>query len=312
MSFQPSLAVLMAAVAEEQSFTRAAARLGVPQPKVSLGIRRLETQLGFPVFIRTTRHVTLTADGARLLPYVQEIARACESAQNFVQSLEMRHQGTLRVGSLDASLSIGVRTELIKGFIDRYPRVELVLEVGATPELIAQVESGELDAVLTFGVPGRWIADMEIIPLQRSTAVLCIPVESPLARYDEVPVAALAGSELMLSPGRICPEVVIQLRAQLEGMSVRVRNAPEANRDTILHMARARRMMIFMWQTHPEAVLTAPGDMVLRPVEGDPFFHDFSLIRRRNHHGVLLRKFCDLARQVSEREAVPELMRPKA
>lgn len=64
------------AVAEDLHFTRAAARLYVAQQALSRDIRRLERELGAELFVRTTRQVTLTADGERLVPYAVGVLEA--------------------------------------------------------------------------------------------------------------------------------------------------------------------------------------------------------------------------------------------
>src|SRR5690348_521703 len=72
----PRLLRAFLAVAEELHFTRAAARLYVAQQALSRDVRRLERELGAELFVRTTRQVTLTADGARLLPHARRVLAA--------------------------------------------------------------------------------------------------------------------------------------------------------------------------------------------------------------------------------------------
>lgn len=72
----PRLLRAFVAVAGELHFTRAAARLYVAQQALSRDIRRLERELGAELFVRTTRQVTLTADGERLLPYARRVLAA--------------------------------------------------------------------------------------------------------------------------------------------------------------------------------------------------------------------------------------------
>jgi DNA-binding transcriptional LysR family regulator len=72
----PRLLRAFAAVADDLHFTRAAARLYLAQQALSRDIRRLERELGTDLFVRTTRQVTLTADGERLLPYALRVLAA--------------------------------------------------------------------------------------------------------------------------------------------------------------------------------------------------------------------------------------------
>src|SRR5438132_2745245 len=67
---------ILLALAEEKNFTRAAARVGIPQPAMSTQLRRIERALGMRLFSRTTRSVTLTEEGERLLPHLVAVNRS--------------------------------------------------------------------------------------------------------------------------------------------------------------------------------------------------------------------------------------------
>src|SRR5215207_8452308 len=75
------------AVAEEASFTRAAARVSVAQPGVSAQIRQLERELSQPLFDRSGRTVTLTEAGATVLPYARAALDAVDGARRVVDEL---------------------------------------------------------------------------------------------------------------------------------------------------------------------------------------------------------------------------------
>src|SRR5208282_1841258 len=86
------------AVAEERHFTRAAARLGIKQPPLSLQIRRLEQEIGAPLFHRLTRGVELTESGALLLEDARRILDQVERTLAGVQSRARGETGHIRVG----------------------------------------------------------------------------------------------------------------------------------------------------------------------------------------------------------------------
>src|SRR5436190_9442869 len=86
------------AVAEEEHFTRAAAKLHVTQPTLSHQIRELEGQLNLPLFDRAGRRVKLTAAGEMLLPHARRVVRELAAAQTALDELHGLKRGVLKVG----------------------------------------------------------------------------------------------------------------------------------------------------------------------------------------------------------------------
>ncbi|MFE2721550.1 LysR family transcriptional regulator [Kitasatospora sp. NPDC059327] len=140
------------AVAEERSFTRAAARCHVVQPAISQQIQALERELGEPLFERLPRQVVLTSGGAALLPH----ARAClASAASAV--LEFAERSGLLAGSFTLGTVGGLEgtdvPRLLGEYHRRYPRVAVSLTGASSPALLAKVRAGELDAAVVAGPP---------------------------------------------------------------------------------------------------------------------------------------------------------------
>src|SRR3954470_17566625 len=119
------------AVAREQSFTRAAARLGVSQPALSQAIRTLEARLGVRLLHRTTRSVSLTEAGeaylARIGPALADVLEAGER----LHASQGRPSGVLRINASRISVALSLQP-VLAGFLQAYPevRVELVLHEG--------------------------------------------------------------------------------------------------------------------------------------------------------------------------------------
>src|SRR5260370_19870879 len=84
-------------VAEQLSFGRAAERLHIVQPAVSQQIRRLERELGVPLFDRSSRHVRLTAAGGRLLPDALAVLAAADRVRQVAADVAAGADGLLRV-----------------------------------------------------------------------------------------------------------------------------------------------------------------------------------------------------------------------
>lgn len=115
------------AVAEELNFTRAAERLNVVQQSLSSAIARLESALGFKLFERSSRAVTLTERGSQWLPHAREALAAIDRAQIAADDLAAGAAGTLRIG-LVATAAIELTPRLLRVFADRHPRVQLRTE----------------------------------------------------------------------------------------------------------------------------------------------------------------------------------------
>src|SRR5438045_9678669 len=83
------LAILFAAVAEERSFTRAAARLNIAQPWLSAQVRKFEEQLGFPLFDRGKGAIELTAEGEKMFPLAVELAATAQRLRDLSRSISL-------------------------------------------------------------------------------------------------------------------------------------------------------------------------------------------------------------------------------
>ena len=115
------------AVAEELNFTRAAERLNVVQQSLSSAIARLESSLGFKLFERSSRAVTLSERGSQWLPHAREVLAAAERAQTAARDLATGSVGTLRVG-LAATAAVDLTPAVLRAFAERHPRVRLLTQ----------------------------------------------------------------------------------------------------------------------------------------------------------------------------------------
>ncbi len=132
------------AVAEELSFARAAGRLFIAQPALSVQIRNLEDELKVQLLRRTTRSIEVTHAGKTFYADAREILARVESAAKHAQDAGHGVVGTLRVGFLSnvATAELGAR---MRGFSDRFPHVNLTLAEASTHQQITLLRQGDLD-----------------------------------------------------------------------------------------------------------------------------------------------------------------------
>ncbi|MFF6999421.1 LysR family transcriptional regulator [Streptomyces sp. NPDC008313] len=198
-SVDPRLLRAFLAVAEELHFTRAAAALYVAQQALSRDIRRLERELAAELFVRTTRQVTLTADGERLVPYARRVLDAQEELL-----AAFAGAGAARPLLVDVN-SPGLVFERILGRArELAPDLELMARfesglTGAAAELLA----GRLDASFGryAGLDPAVRARLGQQPVRYEPMAVVLPEDHPLAALEAVPLAALAGETVYAGAG---------------------------------------------------------------------------------------------------------------
>ncbi|MFE4494141.1 LysR family transcriptional regulator [Streptomyces niveus] len=139
------------AVAEMNSFTRAAQRCLVVQSALSHQIARLEKELGARLFERTSRRVRLTPAGAAFLPAARQCLDAAERAAAEVAAAVGEVRGRLAVGLIPSVAAVDVPA-VLREFHQRHPKARISLTVGASDELAEQVRQGDIE-VAFLGIP---------------------------------------------------------------------------------------------------------------------------------------------------------------
>lgn len=189
------------AVAETRSFTRAAERCLVVQSALSHQVARLERELGARLFARTSRRVALTAAGEAFLPGARRCLEAAERALADVAAARGEVSGRLAVGVIPTVAAIDVPAALQR-LRERHPRVEIVLRMGSSDELIAQVADGALD-VASVGLPdGVRPQGVRSRALARDRHVAAVAATHPLAGATSVDLRRLAGETFVDFPAR--------------------------------------------------------------------------------------------------------------
>ena len=131
------------AVAQERSFTKAAAKMGVSQSALSHTIRGLEEQLGLRLLTRTTRSVAPTEAGERLLHAIGPRFEEIEAEVAALSELREKPAGTIRITATDYAIETILWPKLTK-FLRRYPdvQVELIIDYGLTDIVSERFDAG--------------------------------------------------------------------------------------------------------------------------------------------------------------------------
>lgn len=188
------------AVAEELHFGRAAKRLHMAQPPLSRLVRQLETELGAPLFERTTRRVSLTPQGQALLEPARELVMLSRRMREIVQQAQDGLLGRIRLGFSGPSVNRLVG-ELARAVRRERPTIQLELHSAQFSHRgLENVTDGTLDLVL-----GRWDflpADVDSRVVAHEELLVVLPDHHRLARHERVSPADLAADPWIVLPGR--------------------------------------------------------------------------------------------------------------
>jgi DNA-binding transcriptional LysR family regulator len=189
------------AVAEEQHFGRAAARLGIAQPPLSQQIQRLEAALNVKLFDRTRPRTTLTAAGRALAARAPAVLEAAASLREDVRQAALGRTGVLRIGA-GASASLGVVPEMIARFRATCPDVVVRLDDRASAPHGERLRQRLIDvALLRSPVPG-----MRATVVREERLLAVVPRTHRLARRRSVRVAELRDEPFVLFPREVAPD----------------------------------------------------------------------------------------------------------
>ena len=128
MNIEPNDLLLFARVADEGSFSRAAARAGLPKSTVSRRIATLEAQVGERLLLRTTRKLTVTDFGHSVLEHAHQVMAEVMAASALAQERQAQPSGRLRV-SMPADFANGVLAQALAAFVATYPAISLELDL---------------------------------------------------------------------------------------------------------------------------------------------------------------------------------------
>jgi DNA-binding transcriptional LysR family regulator len=186
------------AVAEELHFNRAAERLHIAQPALSVNIKRLEEELGVTLLRRSTRSVQLTEAGAIFLEKAKAAIAAFDEAVDLGGDLARGERGTLRVGG-----SSQVRHRLsnaLSTFCHRHPQVEVIKREEGTGQLLADVVDRQIDVGL--GLEPEHKPAISYRTVAREPLVLVLRDDHPLARREYAALTDLTDEVLLLPSER--------------------------------------------------------------------------------------------------------------
>src|SRR6266852_4646206 len=176
------------AVAEERSFSRAAAKVHRTQPAVSQAVRRLEVDLGEELFDRSSKSGTLTDAGRVLQNYGQRLVRLAEETESAMRELRDLRRGRVVIGVNEAA--IHTLLPLIARFRERYPDIAIDVRRVPARQIAVEVQQGSLDfGALTFHPAEEGLLE---VPVGSDELVLLVSPTHELAKRRQVAMDDIA------------------------------------------------------------------------------------------------------------------------
>lgn len=195
------------AVAEAGRIGLASEQLGQSQPAVTKGIQRLERELGFPLFDRTSRGMTLTTTGAAFRERIVKVRSGLRDALQEANDLHLGKLGLVRVGvptSVMGTLFSDAFAELIR----QRPAARVQVTIGLADTLQAAVRDGSLDMCIA-PLPRKADPDFDQVRLFADELVLAVRDHHPLLARQKVQIADLAAQLWLLpNPGVVARRAI--------------------------------------------------------------------------------------------------------
>lgn len=185
------------AVAEELHFGRAAERLHLSQPPLSQQIRKLEEILGYSLFVRTSRSVSLTNAGDAFLERARRTLRNVQRDMDETRSIGRGEVGSLNIGFVGSGM-LATLPEIFRAYREAYPRVHLHLHESFTARVAEGLENGTLDAgILRDGDPSE---QLNITTIYSEPYVAVLPSTHRCAKQKSISPGMLRDEPFVYYP----------------------------------------------------------------------------------------------------------------
>lgn len=181
-------------VIELRSFTKTAQQLNYSQSAVSQTIKNLEKEIGTCLLTRGHEGIHLTKDGQALYPYFQQIVQSEKQLTKKIEELQGLNKAEIRIG-IFTSASRNFILPFIKDFKAKHPTVNFVLKQGDYTSIHQWLDTGQVDLGFTHI---DYVGKLQSQVLYQDCLYAVLPSKHPLAKQDEVSLADLVKTELIL------------------------------------------------------------------------------------------------------------------
>lgn len=262
-------------LATDMSYTRAAVRLGITQPNVTVRIQKLEKALGFLLLKRSTRQVELTLEGVRFLAYAKRMVDTADSVRQAASSIKAGYSSTLQVGTV--IYRPADHWKVLNPFLQNHNDIDLKVSNSPPHELLQKLHNGVVDVAFFYGpVP----PEFDKIVISKTPIGLIISNQSDLADTPKISPAQLKSIHLFLFPMDKYSGYYGRMEEFLRTNQTTFSPIPEANVEATAELVRHKNngiIAIPWWSTDEN--IQANGEFVFKLIEGITDELEFSLVR---------------------------------
>ena len=191
-----------------KNITRAAERLRVSQPNITVAIKKLEAELGIQLFDRSQKQLSLTPEGAVFLTRIELALRNIQDAVLEVNDYKQLQKGTIKIG-IPPMMGAYLFPKIFSSFQRRYSHLDVYLHEEGSVAIREQLERDELDFGIII-IPDS-SSNLQLLPMARSQIVCCVPEDSDLAARKAVTLQDIEERSLiMLKEGSFLRQTMLQ------------------------------------------------------------------------------------------------------
>jgi DNA-binding transcriptional LysR family regulator len=205
------------AAAETGSFSQAAGRFGIKQTTLSQSIQYLEARLGLALFTRSTRGVSVTLPGTKILDRARQIILDIDGLLEESQAIASGHVGRLRIG-FNGSLANGTLADTVRSFRAAYPGITVEAREADRRDLLLAVERGTLDVALAPRSARH--QHLEMIGLWCEPLIATLGPDHPYRERRTLSWADLRDDRLIVSERDPGPDIAAIIRARMAALNI--------------------------------------------------------------------------------------------
>ncbi|SHI71884.1 DNA-binding transcriptional regulator, LysR family [Anaerovibrio lipolyticus DSM 3074] len=178
-----------------KNITRAAERLNVSQPNITVAIKKLEAELGIQLFDRSQKQLSLTPEGTIFLNRIELALRNIQDAVLEVNDYKQLQKSTIKIG-IPSMIGAYLFPRIFSSFQHLYPHLDIYLYEEGSMTIREQLERDELD----FGIVilSDASSSLQLLPMARNQIVACVPEEHPLARKNSININDISEADLIM------------------------------------------------------------------------------------------------------------------